>query len=431
MPIIVEISKTSKYGVLYNTPNNIRYILMYGPRGTGKSFQNSRADVINLITKPYYRGFLMRNVLDTVRDSNFQDCLDRIDELNLPISVSDLLLKYRANQLKGRGFRKSSGQDTAKNKSVAGINSISIEEAEEVDPMDFHAMDLSLRTTKGQVAIKLVFNPPVKGHWILNEWFNLIPATKEDAVKHFGWCWFDKVEDKYLDGYFLAIPRSDRKDTHYIFSTYHENIKNLDPNTVAKMERFLETDVDYYLHKVCGLVPSGKTGRIIRKYQIITAEEWEQLPYPSYFGLDFGYTNDPTAVAEIKRHNNKLYVRERLYQTGLTNPKIYDQINWIKKKIIADSAEPKSIAELRNMGLFIMPAKKGADSIRIGIERLNQHEIYICEDSKNAQNEAQNWIYKLDKNKEPTNEPEDDFNHFWDAVRYALEDLYLPKISVG
>lgn len=426
MPIKVVIKKNSKYGILYRTPSHIRYILTWGGRATGRSFQNSRADIINLTTWPYYRGFLMRNVLDQVRDSIYQDCLDRINELNLGIKAteSNLLLKYKKNQLKGRGFRKSSGTDTAKNKSVAGINTITIEEAEETDKDDFNQLDLSLRTVKGQVVIKLLFNPPIKGHWILKEWFNLVPASKENAEKYYGKCWFESIPESALEGFFIAVPKSDRTDTHYIFGTYHDNKKNLDKNTIAKMERFKETDIDYYLHKICGLVPSGKVGRVIKRYSTISVEEYDKLPYTKHYGLDFGFTNDPTACIEIMRHNNKLYLRERLYERGLTNPQIYERLKWIKAKIKADSSEPKSIKELNDLGLFVEGAEKGPDSISVGIQRLNQFEIIICEDSKNLMEESENHVYKLDKNKEPTNQPEDDWNHAIDATRYGIEDMF-------
>lgn len=430
MAINITIKKDSKYKVLYDTPKNIRYILVYGGRAAGRSFQASRSEVVNLLTKEYYRGFLMRNVLDQVRDSIYQDCLDRISELDLPTQSieSNLILKYSNNQLKGRGFRKSSGTDTAKNKSVAGINTITIEEAEEADKDDFNQLDLSLRTTKGQVIIKLLFNPPVKGHWILREWFDLIPATKENAINYFGNCWFNDVPEAALESFFLTIPKN-RSDTHYIFGTYLDNVKNLDSNTVRKMESFKESEVDYYLHKICGLVPSGKIGRVIKKYSLISVEEWNKLDYPSYFGLDFGFTNDPTAAVETKIHNKNLYIREILYETRLTNPLIADKLKEITKEIIADSAEPKSIQELKDLGLFVTAAEKGPDSVRAGIQRLEQYNIFICTDSKNAQFEAENYVYKLDKNKEPTNEPIDLFNHIWDAVRYSISKQYTANYS--
>jgi phage terminase large subunit len=424
----VNISKNSKYGILYDTPPSIRYILLYGGRATGRSFQASRADVINLCVKPYYRGFIMRNILDQVRDSIFQDCVDRINDYNLPVQVTDLMLKNGDKQLKGRGFKKSSGNDTAKNKSVAGINHITIEEAEEVDFDDFTQMDLSLRTVKEPVTITLLFNPPVKGHWILSEWFNLIPSTKENAIKHFGKCWFEDVSPESLDGFYLPIPKN-REDTHYIFGTYLDNISNLDPNTVAKMKSLKDTNIEYYLHKICGLIPSGRTGRVLKTYSIISDQDYYKLELPTYHGLDFGFVNDPTACVEFKTHNNKLYVKELLYETGLTNPLIADKLSYLKnKKIIADSAEQKSIQELNNLGLWVVPAKKGAGSVMAGINKLNEFDVYICESSTNLQNEAQNYVYKIGKDKLPTNEPIDSQNHgIGDALRYSLQHLDTHK----
>lgn len=405
----IRIKKDSKYGVLYNTPSNIRYILLYGGRAAGRSFQGSRSAAINIGIKNYYRGFLMRNILDTVRDSIYQDCLDRIGELDLPVvSVeSNLLLRYGENQLKGRGFKKSSGADTAKNKSVAGVNTVFIEEAEEVSYEDFMQLDLSLRTVKGQVTIILMFNPPVKGHWILKEWFHLEPSAE-------------------YEGYFVMVPRLDRNDTAYRFATYHENIVNLDVNVVSRMERLKETNLDYYLHKIMGLVPSGKTGRVFKQFSIIPKAQYDSLELTSYFGLDFGYSNDPTACIEVKAHNNNLYICQRLYQPGLTNPQIYEKLEWIKDKITADSSEPKSIAELSDQGLYIVGAKKGTDSVNNGIQKIQQYNIYITDDSTQTIDEFENYSWRLDKNKEPTDKPEDKYNHAIDALRYAVEELTDP-----
>lgn len=406
----VVVKKSSKYRVLYHTPRNVRYILLYGPRASGKSFQASRAAIVHMTSKPYFRGFMMRNILDTVRDSVFQDCVDRISELSLPLQVveSNLLIRHGENELKGRGFKKSSGSDTAKNKSLAGRNFVLIEEAEELDADDFYQLDLSLRTVKGQVTVVLVFNPPQKGHWILRDWFNLTP-------------------DPDYPEFFHMAPRTDRKDTAYIFSNYKDNLKHLDPNVVQRMERFKETDLEYYLHKIVGLVPSGKTGRVFKQYSTISSQDFDKLAYSSLYGLDFGYSADPAACVEVKRHNNKLYIRERLYDTGLTNPALYERLKWITSEITADSAEQKSIQELSDLGLFIKGAAKGSDSVRNGIQRIQQHEIYICEDSRNVMAEFENYTWKLDKNKEPTDIPIDKHNHAIDALRYALEDEFTGR----
>lgn len=422
--IHIEIDKNSKDVVLYSTPKKVRYILSYGGRGGGKSYGVMRAEVINLAALPYYRGFLMRNVLDTVRDSVFQEAVDRVGEYKLPVDIteSNLLLKCGDNQLKGRGFKKSSGSDTAKNKSVAGINRLVIEEAEEIDKEDFNQLDLSLRTNKAQIIINIIFNPPVKGHWILKEWFDLVPATKENAYTYFKRCWFEDVNDNDLENFFLMVPKN-RVDTVYRFSTFFDNLENLNDATIRKMKSYLQDDVEYYLHKICGLVPSGKIGRVFKEYQIIDEKEYDDLAYEKHYGLDFGYTNDPTACVEVKIHNKNIYIKEILYETNLTNPHIAEKLQDITQVITADASEPKSIEELNQLGLYTKGAKKGVDSVTNGIQKIKQYKIHLTSKSLNIMKEFENYTYKLDRNKEPTNLPIDQNNHAIDAIRYAIEDI--------
>ncbi|GAB4146897.1 MAG: PBSX family phage terminase large subunit [Patescibacteria group bacterium] len=425
-----EILIDEKYQILYDTPPQIRFVLVYGPRGSGKSFEVSRAAMVSLDAMEYCRGFLMRNVLDTVRDSIFQDCKDRIEEMGLDYYVIDsggnMRIQNGQNFFKGRGFKKSSGSDTAKNKSLAGYNRIIIEESEEIEKDDFYSLDLSLRTTKGQVLVCLVFNPMEKGHWILDDWFDLLPATLELVEKHYGIKLINVPEDK-LDGYFVMVPKSSKNDTAYIFSSYHTNIENLDPNTVRRMESFRETDLDYYLHKIIGLVPSMKTGLVFKNWRVCTKEEFDSIPGNEYFGLDWGFSQHPSAAVRVRKHNNILGIRKVFYEKGLTNPKIAEILKddeFKNAKWIADPAEPKSIRELTDLGLWVVGAEKGQDSVRHGIDYLdNFDEILICEDSPEIVEEFSNYSWKLNRLKEPTGEPIDEFNHAIDAVRYATEAL--------
>ena len=158
--------------------------------------------------------------------------------------------------------------------------------------------------------------------------------------------------------------------------------------------------------------------------QYISKEDYNALDIVPRYGLDFGFTNDPTSLSEIKQHNNKTYLKELIYQRGLGNVEIANQIKAFKitTLIIADSAEPKSIQAIQDQGVNIIGADKSKGSVNAGITYLQEQEIYIVETSENAKFEAQNYCYLLDKDKNPTNQPEDKNNHFWDSVRYALSD---------
>lgn len=170
-------------------------------------------------------------------------------------------------------------------------------------------------------------------------------------------------------------------------------------------------------------------------------EQWEERKFSlnelppdttSAFGLDFGYTNDPTAFfcGFLSLEQRELYVWDEIYKKGLSNKAIYDEINgtgYAKERITADSAEPKSIDELKGYGLRISGAKKGKDSINNGIQWIQDLKIIIHPRCVNFLTEISSYQWKKDKFDKPLNEPEDDNNHLMDAMRYALEKYIKSK----
>jgi phage terminase large subunit len=177
-------------------------------------------------------------------------------------------------------------------------------------------------------------------------------------------------------------------------------------------------------------------------YEGLVFTEWQQvdeLPEGNVvYGLDFGYTNDPTALVAVIDQGDKLYVDEVIYHTGLHNRDIaglmqeagvlarYDEV-------FADAAEPKSIDELKMRGYNVKPAKKGPDSIIAGIDRIKTKAVYVTKRSTNLIKELRNYAWVLDKDGRQTNKPADVFNHAIDAMRYALAqgDEYRTEITIN
>tara|TARA_R110000803_G_scaffold100379_1_gene168489 strand:+ start:417 stop:1604 length:1188 start_codon:yes stop_codon:yes gene_type:complete len=145
------------------------------------------------------------------------------------------------------------------------------------------------------------------------------------------------------------------------------------------------------------------------------------------YGLDFGYSNDPTSLVAVYKWNDSYIFDEIIYKKGLLNSEISDLLksNKVKGNIYADSAEPKSIQELKLRGHKIYPCTKGRDSIVYGIELINQNEIYITSNSTNLIKELQSYTWKVDKAGEKMNKPVDAFNHAIDAIRYALSETLM------
>jgi phage terminase large subunit len=138
------------------------------------------------------------------------------------------------------------------------------------------------------------------------------------------------------------------------------------------------------------------------------------------YGLDFGFTNDPTALVACYSDGHGYLFQERIFRTGLSNREIYQLAKDIGSvPVIADSAEPKSINELHGYGMNVHPARKGPDSVRSGIQFLQSRPLLVTSDSLNIIKELRNYKWREDKNGKVLNEPVDVFNHTIDAMRYA------------
>ena len=165
-------------------------------------------------------------------------------------------------------------------------------------------------------------------------------------------------------------------------------------------------------------------GRIYKDWQII-----DDIPHEARlerYGLDFGYTNDPSAIVALYYYNGGFIIDEVLYQKGLHNKQIADTLNTLPKALtIADSAEPKSIDEIRQYGINIIPATKGQGSVLQGIQFVQQQRISVTKRSLNVIKEYRNYLWQTDKDGKIINEPSHLFSHSMDAIRYAF-DSYRP-----
>jgi len=188
--------------------------------------------------------------------------------------------------------------------------------------------------------------------------------------------------------------------------------------------------VDEELWRVYARGLTGKiSGLVLNNWKVV--DELPENPKLLAAGLDFGYTNDETGFIMVYKQDGALWVDEIFYETGLTNPDIAAKLagsNIGKNtEIVADSAEPKSIEELRRMGWRISPAKKGPDSVKISIDILKRYELKITRRSVNLRNELGRYKWKTDRSGRVLNEPTDTWNHLIDPLRYVA----LNKLGAG
>lgn len=381
--------------------NYARTQIFYGGSSSGKSWFLAQRCVLDVLKGG--RNYLVcRQTARTIRGSVYQQIERVIREAGLleyfTLNKSDAVMTCANGfQILFAGL-----DDVEKIKSlipkVGVITDIWIEEATETERGD--VKDLYKRQRGGDEDTKkrmiMSFNPILQSHWIYDEHFKTI-------------AWADDQKE-YKDGD-LSILKTTYKDNKFLTSDDHKDLEN---------ER------DKYRYNVYTLGNWGVLG-----YVIFTNWRVEDLSgMTNQFtnhraGLDFGYSHDPAAlwIAHYDRKNKRIYVYDELYQTGLTNDKLAEEI---KDKIgenyvVCDSAEPKSIAELVSYGVSASPAAKGKDSVLHGIQWLQQQEIIVDKNCINTKNELSTYHWQEDAGGNATTKPADKDNHLIDAGRYAHE----------
>jgi len=298
-----------------------------------------------------------------------------------------------------KGIKTSSGTQTASLKSLQGVSTWVLDEAEELnDEVIFDKIDLSIRRKDVNNRIILVMNPSTKEHWIYQRWF-------EGHTKN--------VE---IEG--VQVPISTHPDICHIHTTYLDNESNLSDSYLNQIERIKLTNNHKYKHVVLGGWLDKAEGVIFENWK--EGEFDESLPF--IFGADYGYVTDPSTLVKVAIKDNKLYVKGCLYKAGLSTDEIAKEYSKHCTKndlIIGDNAEPRLISELWDKGFNISPCQKGKDSIKNGIAKMQDYEIIVCPESHDIKKELNNYAWHDKK----SNTPQDKYNHYIDAIRYAFTDL--------
>ena len=398
------------YSELFTTSD--RYIILLGGRGAGRSTVASQYANARLIAPDYFRCAIMRYVLGDIRNSIYREILDRAEENkileHLDINDSMMTIEYGANSINAVGFRKSSSDQKAKLKSLANYNCIIIEEADEIPEEDFMQLDDSLRTLKGDIKVILLLNPPPKSHWIIRRWFDLLPSEVKD--------------------YYIPKLKPEIKDTLFIGTSYKDNEKNLAQQAIWNYENYRMTKPSHYWNMIKGLVPEVVRGKIYSGWKEIDGVPHEARLIRRW--LDFGYSNDPTAIGDVYEYNGGYILDEQLYRKGMMNKPIADFLLALPNPnclVIADSAEPKSIDEIKLYGVNILPCVKGKDSIKSGIAFVQNQRISYTKRSVNLKIEYENYAWMEDKEGNNLNEPKPGFDHHMDGIRYDFGSIVAPS----
>lgn len=382
-----------------------RFRVCKGSRASKKSKTTALNFIFRMMMYEKANLLVVRKTYQTLKDSCFAELIWAIDRLGVSkyweYKTSPLEITYLPTNQKiyFRGL-----DDPLKITSITVRRGVLcwlwIEEAYEIDKEeDFEILQESIRGAMPDGLFKqitLTFNPWNEKHWIKKRFFDcdkdkdILAITTNYLINE----WLDDADKKMFDDMKKNNPRRYQVaglghwgvSEGLVYENFYEQLFNLDD--------------------------------ILKRDNVKTV-----------FGLDFGYTNDPTALfcGVVDLNLKEIYVFDELYKKALTNFKIYEQIlkmGYSKEIIIADSSEPKSIDELKELGLFkIRGAKKGKDSVNNGIQYIQDFKIIIHPKCKNFLNEICNYTWCKNETGKAINKPIDDFNHLLDAMRYAMQSI--------
>jgi phage terminase large subunit len=370
-----------------------RYFVVTGGRGSGKSFEVGR--FITLLSfEQGHKILFTRQTMTSAHLSIIPEFKEKIELLKLEdlfsISKSEIKNKNSNSEIFFKGLKTSSGDQTANLKSLQGVTTWVLDEAEElVDEATFDKINLSIRSNDKQNRIILILNPATKEHWIYRKFF------EQEGIK---------------EGF-----NGTKGNTTYIHTTYEDNIKNLGVSFLQEVEKIKINNPSKYEHVILG--------GWLEKAEGVVFTNWEFGAFnPNYlqtsFGMDFGFSIDPDALAEvaIDVKNKLLYVKEHIYQRGLKTHELSKMLLEKTKGglIIADSAEPRLIDDLRFQKINIQAVKKG--TIESGIVRMQDFKIIVEPSSTNIAKELNNYCYLNKGSKLYV----DNWNHIIDAIRYNV-----------
>jgi phage terminase large subunit len=388
---VIELN--SKYVPLFESDS--RYFVITGGRGSGKSFALNSF----LLLLTYEVGHVIlftRYTLTSAHISIIPEFVEKIEMAGLESDfyiTKDEIINTRTNsKILFRGIKTSSGTQTANLKSLQGVTTWILDEAEELTDEDiFDKIDFSIRNNFKQNRVILILNPTTKEHFIYNRFFESKGIQDGSSINN--------------------------GDTTYIHTTYKDNIEYLSESFLNQIEALERNNKRKYEHTILGGWLDKAEGVVFTNWSF-GAFNPDNLQ--TSFGQDFGFSIDPTTLVEvaIDKTKRKIYIMEHLYKPKLTTSEIA-QINkrvCAKSLIVADSAEPRLIAELQSQGCNIIATAKGAGSITAGLALMQDYELIIESNSQNIGKELNNYIYSDKKSGLVV----DNFNHAIDAIRYNV-----------
>lgn len=414
--------KTHKpYYPLYDENNDKFIFLITGGRASGKSygvgaFIERLTFEYNAVKKIAHQILYTRYTMVSAAISVIPEFWEKVEldgtEQYFSKTKNDVVNNMTKSRVMFRGIHTSSGNQTAKLKSIHGLTVFVCDEAEEWTSEDeFEKIMLSIRTKGLRNKIIIIMNPSDSTHWV---------------YKRF-------IENTHRIEYFDGVPVqiSTHPSVCHIHTSYLDNIENLSEEFMKEVLTMKQMNPERYAHIVMGRWADVAEGAVFKHIGIV--DKFPEYAKKIARCVDFGYTNDVTAICRCGIVDNRIYIDELCYRSGMTSGDLIREFRQEAERgddgfVYSESADPRLVDEIGLGGVIIYPVVKGPGSVIAGITKLLDMEIYVTRRSIHAQEEGRKYVWARDKDGNYINEPEDHDNHVWDAVRYYVNGMLLGKV---
>jgi phage terminase large subunit len=397
-----KLNLNPKYQALFNSDS--RYYVITGGRGSGKSFATNTFLVL-LTYEKGHRILFTRYTMTSAGMSIIPEFIEKLELMGIldqfTVTKTEIINNLTGSSIYFSGIRTSSGDQTAKLKSIQGVSSFVLDEAEELtDEESFDKIDFSIRAKGVKNRCILILNPTTKENWIYQRFFQNrgIP-----------------------DGF-----NGTKENITYIHTTYLDNLDHLSESFVKQIEDMKVRRPEKYKHQILGGWLKRAEGVIFTDWNIGKFND----EIDSIFGMDVGFSVDETALIEVAvdKRRKIIWLKEHYYKAGLSTTQIYELNRRYAGSglTVMDNSEPRLLSEIKSKGLNVIPTIKKKGSILAGISLMQDYQIIIDNDSVNLIREFNNYTWKLNGAI-----PIDKFNHAIDASRYAIQYLLTRSVPHG
>ena len=397
-----KLDLNSKYQALFNSKS--RYFVITGGRGSGKSFATNTFLVL-LTYEKGHRILFTRYTMTSAGMSIIPEFIEKLELMGVldqfTVNKTEIINNLTGSSIYFSGIRTSSGDQTAKLKSIQGVSSFVLDEAEELtDEESFDKIDFSIRSKLVKNRCILILNPTTKENWIYQRFF------QNRGVP---------------DGF-----NGTKENITYIHTTYLDNLDHLSESFVNQIEDMKIRRPEKYNHQILGGWLKRAEGVIFTDWNIGKFNN----ELDSIFGMDVGFSVDESVLVEvaIDKKRKIIWLKEHYYKAGLSTTQLYELNRRYAGNglTVMDNSEPRLLSELKSKGINLIPTVKRKGSILAGISLMQDHQIIIDNDSVNLIREFNNYTWKLNGAI-----PIDKFNHGIDASRYAIQYLLTRSVPHG